>query len=591
MRMGIPFAFLATCFAFHGGATVLYVDASGTNPTPPFASWSTAATRIQDAVATASAGDTVLVTDGVYAAGAAVVYGLETNRVALTNALTLLSVNGPQATTIAGGAQIRGVYVGSNAVLSGFTVTNGHTRTTGDAIKEQSGGGIWCETSGVVSNCVAANNVAYQNGGGIYGGTLYNCVLTRNTSSVNGGGAGRSSLFNCTLSTNSAGYFGRGGGAWQCVLSNCIVQGNTATNSGAGFGGGTSQSINYSCTIEGNIAAGGGTDQGTNYNCTLTGNKGTSTAGGAYFSTSYNCALRQNTSSQNGGGAYGGTLYSCLLSNNSATTGSGGGAYSATVFNSLIVSNWAGNTGGGTYQCTLYNCTISGNSATNSGGGDFGGTLQNTILYYNSASSGSNWAAGASYVLCCTVPNYGGSTITNVPLFVNYPGGDFHLQSNSPCINSGRISPLITNTTDFDGNTRIVGTSVDIGAYEFQNPASILPYVWLWNYGFATDGSADYADADGDGMNNWQEWRSGTDPTNAASLLRILSVSNSVAGLTVQWQSVFDLFYSLQRSTNLSTQPAFVTIKSNITGDMVATSYTDSSATNSGPYFYRVGVK
>src|ERR1044071_4549846 len=53
--------------AINGSASVLYVDVNGTNPTPPYTNWAIAATNIQDAVDLANAGDTVLVTNGVYA--------------------------------------------------------------------------------------------------------------------------------------------------------------------------------------------------------------------------------------------------------------------------------------------------------------------------------------------------------------------------------------------------------------------------------------------------------------------------------------------------------------------------------------------
>jgi hypothetical protein len=173
-------------------------------------------------------------------------------------------------------------------------------------------------------------------------------------------------------------------------------------------------------------------------------------------------------------------------------------------------------------------------------------------------------------------------------MFMDAAVGDFRLQSNSPCINAGRNASAPAGP-DLAGNPRIVGGTVDIGAYEFQSPQSTVSYAWLQQYGFPTDGSADFADPDGDGLNNWMEWRAGTHPLGADSVLRMLPPTKIVFAYVVSWQAVSNRSYFLQRSTNLI---AFETIATNVLGEAGIAEFWDTKARalEDRPFFYRVGV-
>ncbi|MCS7055460.1 MAG: right-handed parallel beta-helix repeat-containing protein [Thermoflexales bacterium] len=63
------------------------------------------------------------------------------------------------------------------------------------------------------------------------------------------------------------------------------------------------------------------------------------------------------------------------------------------------------------------------------------------------------------------------------PQFVNPSAGDFRLRANSPALNKGNSTHLPASAlTDFAGNPRVVGTAVDIGAYElFEGSKIFLP--------------------------------------------------------------------------------------------------------------------
>jgi hypothetical protein len=591
LRVSFLVSLLLSAAFGSSAATTRYVNPNNSSPASPYSAWDSAAANIQDAVDVAVAGDQILVTNGVYRTGGRVVVGLMTNRVVVAKAVTVQSVNGPGVTAIEGyqvpgttngDGAIRGVYLTNGAVLVGFTVTNGATRALGgggDTVKECSGGGIWCASaSAVVSNCVMTGNSASV-GGGAHSGTLNNCMLTGNWSSSAGGGADSATLNNCTLGGDSG---IQGGGAYGCTLNNCTLTGNSA-----GTGGGAYSSTLTNCTLTGNSAGnGGGSHNSTLNNCTLANNLASQDGGGATYSTLNNCTLSGNSANA-GGGAYYAALNNCVLATNSAR-GSGGGVYCGVLNNCLVAAN-ASQTGGGAYAATNINCTFAANSASAQGGGVSGGTNKNCILYYNSAPTGSNYVS-SRFNYCCTapLPTSGLANFTNPPMFVDWVNGNFRLQPGSPCVNAG-LNAYVSTPTDLDGNARIAGGTVDVGAYEYQTQATVPFYVWLQQYGLPADGSADYADADHDGLNNWQEWMAGTNPTNAASVLCMVSVTNSTSGAIVSWASVANRSYSLERALNLGgPPPAFSVLQGNIPGLDGVTSFTDTNASGAGPCFYRV---
>jgi hypothetical protein len=528
-RLGVA---LLALLSFQVSATTFYVDVNNTSPSPPYTNWTTAATNIQDAANVAFvAGGLILVTNGVYQTGGNAANG----RIFIRPSITVQSVNGPAMTIINGAGVMRCALLSSGVTLSGFTLANGAALT-------HSGGGVSClATDAAVVNCIFTNNSGVT-GGGANSGKFSNCTFVGNIATNYGGGVYGGMIYQCSFIGNSAGFYG--GGAFSSTLNNCVVSNNSAQIGG----------------------------------------------GGACLSLLNNCVLKNNIASA-GGGACGGMLNNCLLSGNSASSG---GAV-AVVWSSVPMM-------------ILNNCTIYGNSASAEGGGlDIPqGTpgpcylfATNCIVLGNTGPTGSNNNYFGSpqkpaFNDCCTapLPANGTGNITGDPEFVNPAGNDFHLQSNSPCINSGN-NACVSLATDLDGNPRIAGGTVDMGAYEFQSPSSVLSYAWAQQYGLPTDGSADFIDSDSDGMNNWREWRTGTIPTNASSLLQMMSpaFTNSPSGVTVTWQSVSGMNYFIQRSSDLGAQPSFSIIQSNIVGQTGTTSYTDTNAVGNGPFFYRVGVQ
>ncbi len=67
------------------------------------------------------------------------------------------------------------------------------------------------------------------------------------------------------------------------------------------------------------------------------------------------------------------------------------------------------------------------------------------------------------------------------------------------------------------------------------------------------------------------------------------SVQPSGGNVNVTWESVVGVNYFLERSATLVSP--FTLLATNVLGQAGTTSYADTNATGTGPFFYRVGVQ
>ncbi len=396
------------CPLTSGFADTRYVWTNSPYPGAPYNDWTNAAHDIQSAIDASGVGDTVLVTNGVYDAGGRAVVGTMTNRIAITNGISVLSVNGPSNTAIVGKAgpgsgytngAIRCAYVASNAALVGFTLTNGYTQGT-LITSSGCGGGAYCETNGVVSNCFITSCHAGGNGGGGCNGLFFNCTFRSNVAGNGGAGLYNARATDCFFAHNDA--VNMGGGTYLGSVLRCQVVSNEA-----GVGGGTCDSGAQQCLLAWNLA-------------------------------------------RMAGGARGGSLSNCVVMKNVADT----------------------TDGGGTYDSALYNCTVIGNSAMGRGGGVGSSSLSpmyfNSVVYYNTAASeGDNHYNARSMHFCCAAPKPDGEgNLADEPGVLGQDNP--YLVSNAPCINRGNNS-YAAGSSDFEGDARIIGGTVDIGSDEFSS--------------------------------------------------------------------------------------------------------------------------
>lgn len=194
-------------------------------------------------------------------------------------------------------------------------------------------------------------------------------------------------------------------------------------------------------------------------------------------------------------------LRNCILVGNVAA-GHGGGACclesSATFTNCVFNSNAAGDCGGGLYHeqgsVSVTNCTFAANEGLWRGGGVFNASgtavVTNGILWGNGRMSGWMYDEVAQVggdvkpvVAYCCIQGWSGSfggegSFGQDPRFADAdgpdnvagtPDDDLRVQAGSRCIEGGdRMAVPPEVTTDQQGDPRIQGRTVDLGAYEFR---------------------------------------------------------------------------------------------------------------------------
>jgi hypothetical protein len=216
-------------------------------------------------------------------------------------------------------------------------------------------------------------------------------------------------------------------------------------------------------------------------NCVLEKNSGSDTA---VFATYYAGGLNSQY--------YTATIESCIVRNNFSGTNaqfliSGASGYdwiaNCTISNSLFHNNTSNgpsclylsaslaNGGNATgINATIINSTFSNNTGlsgnvirTDNGTNS---SFRNSIIYGNGSATPIN-STGAGTALLLNTISQGGqiSGINSNPNFTP----DYKLQLGSPAIDAGNNSHLPVNTNfDLSGNSRIVNTTVDMGAYEYD---------------------------------------------------------------------------------------------------------------------------
>jgi gliding motility-associated-like protein len=155
---------------------------------------------------------------------------------------------------------------------------------------------------------------------------------------------------------------------------------------------------------------------------------------------------------------------SCIFNNNTALAGNA----------SVFASSMANTTG--TVQlfqiknCLFYNEAVPLFSVQTANVPGYSYSVQHSIIWTPGTPYAGGYTSGNGTLPISTCDIDGtlpaGSNIDADPLFVDAPGGDFHVSPCSPVIDKGYPTTSSTSPTDYGGSARVQGAAIDLGPYE-----------------------------------------------------------------------------------------------------------------------------